>query len=152
MTGGDTPSTSKEAYQQVLDEGEDVILRRRVAAALGDGSKTTHEIIQQFPEKSANAIRPRVNELIRMGCVERLGTRTNPSGHDAYVNHLTSRGERYALGEIEPTPSPPIAELKKEVVDTARAFLRGEAPEEDLRYAIMEHDDAKRRMDPGFDP
>lgn len=152
MAGDETPKTSRDAYEAVVESGEDVILRRRVAAVLAGDPKTTHEIIQKIDGKKANTIRPRVTELIRMGCVKRLGTRENPSGHEAYVNHLTPLGEKYALGDADPTPRPTTATLKAEVVDTARAFLRGNATERELRVAVMKHDDAKRDMDPEWEP
>lgn len=144
--------TAIAAYQDIKDAGEDVILRRRVAAAIGAEPQTINELAAEFPEHSANAIRPRVNELVRMGCVERDGKRQNPSGHDAYVHHLTTRGEMYVDGHHDPEPGPTISELKGQVVDTARAYLVGMADEHALKAAIKEHDQAKRRMDPEWTP
>ena len=147
-----TPRTSREAYRRVVEAGEDVALRRKVAAALGMEPRTTNELGSVFPEHSANAIRPRVNELLRMRCVRRDGTRTNPSGHEAYVNHLTQLGERYVRGEVNPDVEPPLSEHRRRVVYFARLYLRGETDRDMLRLALDRHDSVKQRMEPDWDP
>lgn len=147
----DTPQTSIDAYEEVLDAGDDVTLRRRVAAALADEPMTTNELVRRFDEGS-NAIRPRVNELVRMGCVERDGKRRNPSGHMAYVHHLTPTGRRYVRGEVEPEPDPPVSELKTKVVEVSRAYLAGDVDRDILRLAVERHDDMRRRADPEWVP
>ena len=144
--------TSIAAYQEVKEAGEDASLRRRVASALFREPMTNHQLLQKFPEHSANAIRPRVNELVRMGCVEREGKRRNPSGHEAYVHRLTTRGVRYLSRELTPEPGPTISELQSEVVDTAREVVSGSAELDELRMALLDHDDAKRQMDPDWAP
>lgn len=148
----DTSETAKEAYRKIKDEGLDVSLRRRVAAELVESPLTNHELADLIEDHSGNSLQPRVNELVRMGCVERDGKRTNPSGHEAFVNHLTPTGERYVAGEIDPEPSPPLSELKRNVVDTTRDFLLGDAEEGDVRMALMAHDDMKRQLNPDWEP
>lgn len=147
MSADTTPQTKAEAYREVKKAGDDVALRRRIAAALTGGGRTTHELTTEF-DHSKNAIRPRLNELLRMGCVRRTDTRTNPSGHEAYVHELTTQGYRYAAGEIDPDPAPPLAEHRKRVVKVARAVCRGEADRDILQLAVERHDAAKRRADP----
>lgn len=147
----DTAETSIRAYKKILAEGDDVSLRRRVAAAIADNPSTLSELDAVLDEHSTNAIRPRVNELIRMGCVERRGKRRNPSGHEAYVNHITERGWAYIRGDIDPDPEPTIAERKTKVVDIAREHVRGAADRDVLRLAVERHDEAKRRADPEWD-
>ena len=142
------PDTKLEAYHTIKDSGEDKSLRWGVARTLVDGPKTTHEIVQEFDEKSANAIRPRVNELVRMGCVRKSGRRTNPSGHEAYVNHLTSTGYLYLQGQADPDPDPTISELKSDVVEVARQFLREEIDRTELAVAVERVDAMKAKMDP----
>lgn len=112
MNDGKSPKTKLEAYQEILEEGTDASLRKRVAAALSEQPMTTHELTQEF-EESANAIRPRVNELLRMYCIKRTYTRKNPSGHEAYVYEITSRGLDYLDGAIDPDPG----KLDEEVSD-----------------------------------
>ena len=144
--------TRRSAYRDVRESGEDVTLRRQVANALSAEPMTTHELAQQFDTHGKNAIRPRVNELIRMGCVRRDGTRTNPSGHEAYVNRLTALGRDYARGADDPEPDPPVAEHRRKVVDAARAYLRGDCDRDILALAVERHDSAKRRVDPEWSP
>ena len=147
-----TPHTKVESYKSIKEAGDDVSLRRKVAAEIAVNPTTTSELSDRFPEHSSNALRPRVNELIRMGCVERSGTRTNPSGHEAYVHHITAKGERYLAGEIEPEPNPPLSELKGEVVDIARSYLEGEATKDALETVVNDHDSAKIRREPNWVP
>lgn len=148
----DTPTTRTHSYQELTDDGEDVSLRRQVAQALADAPATTAELAGRFEERSANAIRPRVNELIRMDCVERDGTRENPSGHAAYVHHLTPTGERYLAGEVDPDPAPPLVDLAADVVDAARAFCAGAVDADALKRAVKAHDGVKLRRDPEWSP
>jgi hypothetical protein len=148
----DTPHTKTAAYREIKDAGEDVSLRRKVAASIATDPATTSELSDRFPERSSNALRPRVYELLRMGCVERSGTRTNPSGHDAYIHHLTTTGERYLNGEIDPDPRPTLSELKTEVVDRARAVVYGDAPADVLDPVVNDHDAAKLARDPDWTP
>jgi len=147
----DTPQTKADAYREVKEAGDDVALRRRIAAALTDRGMTTHEVAAAFPDHSKNAIRPRLNELLRMGCVRRADTRTNPSGHEAYVHELTAEGYRYAAGDADPDPDPTLAEHRKRVVDVARKVATGDVDRDILRLAVEKHDRAKRRSDPEWD-
>ena len=147
-----TPDTKREEYKHVKESGEDVSLRRKVAASIAQEPTTTSELSDRFPEHSSNALRPRVNELLRMGCVERTGTRTNPSGHEAYVHVLTTRGERYLRGEVDPEPRPTLSELKTEVVTVARAVVNGDAQEAALETVVNDHDTAKLARDPDWTP
>ena len=147
-----TPQTKTDAYKHVKESGEDVSLRRKVAASIAQEPTTTSELSDRFPEHSSNALRPRVNELLRMRCVERSGTRTNPSGHEAYVHVLTARGERYLRGEIDPEPRPTLSELKSDVVTVARAVVNGDAPTEALETVVNDHDAAKLARDPDWTP
>lgn len=129
-----------------MDSGTDESLRYQVARKLfEDGSQTTHELAQAFNDRSKNAIRPRVNELLRMGCVRRQGTRTNPSGHEAAVHHLTTRGVQYLRGQVDPEPGPTLSELKTDVVDVARKVVSGEAERDILQLAIEKYDSEKER-------
>lgn len=147
-----TPKTKREAYKHVKDSGEDVSLRRLVAASIAEEPATTSELSGRFPEHSSNALRPRVVELVRMGCVERSDTRTNPSGHEAYVHHLTSTGERYLRGEVDPEPRPTLSELKSDIVDVARAVVHDDAPVDALDAVVADHDAAKLARDPDWTP
>ncbi len=146
----ETPPTKRQAYQDVKDAGEDVSLRRHVAAKLREQPDTTSGLVDRFPEHSSNAIRPRVNELLRMGCVERDGKRENPSGHEAYVHHITEKGERYLTGDVDPDPGATVAEQAKRVVAVARNVVAGNADSDDLEAAVREHDQTKARLDPDF--
>jgi len=147
-----TPTTKTEAYKEIKEAGDDVSLRKKVAASLADEPATTSGLSDRFPEHTSNALRPRVNELLRMGCVERSGTRTNPSGHDAYVHHTTATGERYLRDEVDPEPGPTLSELKTEVVDAARAFVNGDASEAALKQVVNDHDATKLARDPEWKP
>ena len=147
-----TPQTKTDAYKRVKESGEDVSLREKVAASIADEPATTSELSNRFPEHSSNALRPRVNELLRMGCVERSGKRTNASGHEAYIHHLTNRGARYLRGEVDPEPRPTLSELKTEVVDVARAVAHGDAPTDALERVVNDHDTAKLTRDPDWTP
>jgi len=147
----DTPDTKRDAYQATKDSGDDVSLRRQVAAALADQPDTTAGLSDRFPEHSANAIRPRVNELLRMQCVERDGKRENVSGHEAYLHHLTKKGERYLDGEIDPEPGATVAQEAKHVVAVARQVATENAPVEQLTEAVRSHDETKASMDPEFE-
>lgn len=142
-----TPQTKIDAYQDILDSGEADTKRRAVAAALAKRPMTNHELSEELP-LSKNTIRPRVNELLRMDCVERDGTRANPSGHRAAVHHLTETGERYVRGEADPEPDPPLAEIRRKAVDAARDYLRGDIDEFDLKAVVAHHDRVKRRLEP----
>lgn len=146
------PATKRESYRQIKDNDEDKSLRRRVAAAIALEPATTSELSGRFAERSANAIRPRVNELLRMGCVERTGTKENPSGHEAYIHELTPTGRRYLEGEVDPDPTPPLSELKTDVVDVARAYCAGLADESELSEAVKSHDGVKLRRNPDWSP
>jgi len=145
---GRTADTSRKAYQKILEDGIDVSLRKQVCAHLAAEPSTTHELSQAFPDRSQNAIRPRVDELIRMGCVIREGKRENPSGHEAYIHHVTETGEDYLAGVIDPTPLPTMSELEGVVVVTARAFLAGHMSESELKETVVTHDTAKHRRNP----
>ena len=147
-----TPTTKRDSYQNIKETGEDEPLRRRVAAAIAEEPATTAELADRFPDKSNNAIRPRVNELVRMDCVVREGKRENPSGHDAYVHHLTERGTRFLEGEIDPEPSPPLSELQADIVDVARAYCSGEATKDELESAVALHDGTRMTRNPEWSP
>jgi len=147
-----TPQTKADAYERVKESGEDVSLRVKIAASIADEPATTSELADRFPDHSANATRPRVNELLRMGCVERSGTRTNPSGHEAYVHHLTTTGERYLRGNVDPEPGPTLSELKTDVVTVARAVVNGDASEAALAEVVNDHDATKLARDPDWIP
>ena len=147
-----TPDTKREAYKRVKASGEDVSLREKVAASIADEPATTSELSDRFPEHSSNALRPRVDELRRMGCIERSGTRTNPSGHEAYVHYLTTTGERYLRGEVDPDPGPTLSELKTEVVDAARAVVHEDAPIDALETLVEKHDAEKLVREPDWTP
>lgn len=142
-----TPQTKIDAYQDILDSGEADTKRRAVAAALAKDSMTNHELAEVLP-LSKNTIRPRVNELLRMHCAYREGTRTNPSGNEAAVTHLNEKGRRYLRGEIDPEPDPPLAEIRRKAVDAARDFLAGDIDEGVLRAVVEHHDRVKRRFEP----
>jgi len=148
----DTPRTKLEAYRAIKETGEDISLRRKVAASIAQDPATTSELADRFDEHSSNALRPRVDELMRMGCVTRDGTRTNPSGHEAYVHHLTATGDRYLRGEADPDPGPTLSELKTEVVDMARAVVNDDASTDALETVIQNHDAAKLTRDPHWTP
>jgi len=148
----DTPRTKLEAYRAIKEAGEDISLRRKVAASIAQDPATTSELADRFDEHSSNALRPRVDELMRMGCVTRDGTRTNPSGHEAYVHHLTATGDRYLRGEADPDPGPTLSELKTEVVDMARAVVNDDASTDALETVIQNHDAAKLTRDPHWTP
>jgi len=147
-----TPETKRDSFRTIKEAGDDVSLRKKVAAAIAMEPATTSELADRFEQHSSNATRPRVNELIRMGCVERSGTRTNPSGHDAYVHYITAKGERYLRGECDPEPAPTLSELQSEVVDAARAFCAGASNQERLEQAVKSHDGSKIRRDPEWSP
>lgn len=148
----DAPTTTTDAYRSILDGGEDATLRRQVAAQIATASGTTPDIAGRFEERSKNAIRPRVNELVRMGCVKREGTETTAAGNDAFIHHITSRGERYLRGEIDPDPKPPLSELATDVVDATRAFLSGGCGRDELEVAVQRHDAAKQHRNPNWQP
>lgn len=152
QTTDHTPQTKTDSYRAIKDAGEDEPLRKRVAAAIASEPGTTSELADRFPERSANAIRPRVNELLRMGCVERSGKTTNPSGHEAYLHHITSTGEAYLRGECDPEPRPTLSELQGDVVDVARSFVSGSTNQERLAEVLKSHDGAKIRRDPDWSP
>jgi len=147
-----TPQTTRQSYQAIRDSADDVALRKRVAAVIAMQPSTTLEVTESLTDASRNAVRPRVNELMRMGCVIREGKRENPSGKDAYVHHITDTGERYLAGECDPTPNPPLSELQAEVVKIARAYCAGESEQEALEDAIETHDDMKQRRNPEWEP
>lgn len=146
-----TPQTTRKSYQHIRDSRDDVALRKRVAAQIAVSPSTTMEATQALTDASRNAVRPRINELIRMGCVKREGKRENPSGKDAYVHHLTDTGERYLAGEIDPEPNPPLSELQADVVEIARAFCAGEATENELQERVETHDDMKAKRNPEWE-
>jgi len=150
-TTDSVPTTKREAYRRIKARSEDVALRRRVAAALAAEPDTTAGLASRFPEHSSNAIRPRVNELLRMGCVKRDGTQRNASGHEAYVHHITPTGEAYLRGDRTPDPGPTVAERAKAVVEMAREVVTGEVTEEELRETVRAHDRTKVAFDPDFE-
>ena len=142
-------TTKIEAYQTIKEEGTDISLRKQVALVLaGNEPLTTQEIAKEFPERSLNAIRPRVNELLRMDCIKRDGRKKNPSGHEAYLHHLTDTGIRYLNGEIDPEPDPPIAELQRMVVKAARDYCNDNVDVAILKTVVDRHDRMQARMDP----
>ena len=142
-------TTKLEAYQTIKEEGTDISLRQQVALVLaGNEPLTTQEIAKQFPKRSLNAIRPRVNELLRMDCIKRDGRKTNPSGHDAYLHHLTDTGIRYLNGEVDPEPDPPIAELQRMVVKAARDYCNDKVDVAILKTVVDRNDRVQKRMDP----
>ena len=143
-----TADTSKQAYKEILENGTDASLRKQVCAYIAGEPSTTHELSKAFPDRSQNAIRPRVDELIRMGCIIREGKRENPSGHEAYVHHITETGHDYLKGKIDPKPLPRLTELEGVVVVTARAFLAGHMSESELKETVVTHDTAKHRRNP----
>jgi len=147
-----TPQTTRQSYQHIRDTADDVALRKRVAAAIALSPSTTMETTQALSDASRNAVRPRINELIRMGCIEREGKRTNPSGMSAYVHHITETGERYLAGDVDPEPNPPLSELQAKVVETARAMCAGEATTDDLQERVEAHDSAKQKRNPEWEP
>jgi len=146
-----TPRTKAESYREIKASGEDVKLRKRVCAALAIEPDTTAGLAERFRERSSNAIQPRVTELVRMGCVERRGTKENASGASAYVHHVTEKGERYLDGEINPVPGDTVSERQADVVATARQVLLGAADNDDLFAAVENHDELKARMRPDFE-
>ena len=152
MSKSETPQTKRDSYEAIKNAGDDVTLRKRVAATIAMQPATTAELADRWPDRSANAIRPRVNELIRMGCVERRGTRENPSGHDAYIHHITPKGKRYLRNEIDPEPDPTLTELQSTVVDVARSYCHGDASKDELEQAVKNHDGAKLRREPDWNP
>ena len=140
--------TSRQAYREILENGTDVSLRKQVCAYLAAEPSTTHELSQAFPDRSQNALRPRVDELLRMGCIIREGKRENPSGHEAYVHHVTETGHDYLKGKIDPKPKPPLSELQGRVVDIARLVCKVQASRQSLIEAVQAHDTAKHRRNP----
>jgi hypothetical protein len=152
MAGSVAETTTRDrAFEEIIESGEDMILRKEVAAHIGHEPMTPHEVTQQFPERSKNSIAPRLTELIRMGCAVKKGTRTTPAGNEAYVHHLTETGEKYVKGEVDPPQQKTVSEHKTEVVDAARKFLRGECDRAVLRLFVEDHDEAKSRVDPEWD-
>lgn len=143
--------TSVEAYRDMLTNEEDNILRKRVCAAIALEPRTINEVTDRFEDRSANSIRPRINELLLMGCVTRQDTRTNPSGHKAYIHRVTPLGTQYLNGTADPDQAKRISEHESEVVALARQFARGEASEEELTQRVLRHDVAKERMNPDWD-
>jgi hypothetical protein len=143
--------TRDDAFAAIIESGDDVILRKQVAAHIGHEPMTPHEVTQQFPDRSKNSIAPRLTELIRMGCAVKKGTRTTPAGNEAYIHHLTETGEQYVKGEVDPPQQKTVSEHKTEVVDAARKLLRGEINQTILRLFVEDHDEAKSRVDPEWD-
>jgi len=147
-----TPQTTRQSYQHIRDSGEDVALRKRVCAAIALEPSTTKETKQALGDASLNAVRPRINELIRMGCVRREGKRENPSGMVAYIHHVTPTGKSYLAGDVEPEVAPPLSELQRNVVEVARAFCAGDVGQEALTDAVSEHDTIKKQRNPEWTP
>lgn len=139
-----TPDTSLTAYANT----DDAPLRKQVAQALATRPMTTRELADALPERTLNAIRPRINELLRMGCLTRDGKRENPSGNAAYVNHLTPLGKRYLRGEADPEPDPPLAAIRRNVVDAARDYCAGDIDADTLAAVVRYHDGVAERLDP----
>jgi len=147
-----TPQTSHDSYQAIRDNGDDSVLKKRVCAAIALSPSTTKETKQSLGDTSLNAVRPRINELIRMGCIEREGKRENPSGMDAYIHHVTPTGKAYLAGDVDPEVAPPLSELQRNVVDVARAFCAGDVSQEALADAVSEHDTIKKQRTPEWTP
>jgi hypothetical protein len=147
-----TTDTSLDGFESIREAGDDVTLRRQIAQRLRGNPMTTRELADDFPERSLNAVRPRVNELLRMGCVERDGKRENPSGHEAYVHHLTGLGERYAVGDVDPEPDPPLADARRNVVEAARDYCEGAIDQHILEAVVERHDALAARLDPEGGP
>lgn len=145
------PQTKIDAYTHLKKTNEDVSLRKRVAATLAREPGTIKETIARFDERGPNSIRPRISELVAMGILERDGTTTNPgSGNEAYIHHITERGERYLRGEIDPDPPDSLAKIRRKAVDAARDYLRGDIGEFELQAVVEHHDRVKKRMDPNW--
>lgn len=143
--------TSIEAYRELLTNEEDTILRKRVCAAIAIDPQTINEVTERFETRSANSIRPRVNELVLMKCVTREDKRTNPSGHDAYVHKVTQLGTEYLNGTADPEQTTRVSQHESDVVSVARQFVKGEASEDSLTEQLRQHDTAKQRMNPDWD-
>lgn len=143
--------TSVEAYRDLMNNEEDTILRKRVCAAIAIEPQTINEVTERFEDRSANSIRPRINELLLMGCVTRQDTRANPSGHAAYIHRVTPLGTKYLNGTADPDQAKRVSAHESEVVSVARQFTRGEATEEELTQHLLQHDAAKERMNPDWD-
>lgn len=127
--------------RRVLDgETGTVSVRRRVAAHLGLEPLTTPEVAQRVSDVGRNTVRPRMLELVRMGCVRRSGTRPTESGRSATVHHLTALGVEYVRGVADPSVEPPLATYRRRVVDRARAVARGEATVQALGAAVHRYD------------
>jgi len=147
-----TPQTSHDSYRAIRDTAADAGLRKRVCAAIALEPSTTKETKQALGDASLNAVRPRINELIRMGCVRREGKRENPSGMDAYIHHVTPTGKAYLEGDVDPEVAPPLSELQRNVVEVARAFCAGDVEQATLRDAVSEHDTIKKQRNPEWTP
>jgi len=147
-----TPQTSHDSYRAIRDSGDDAGLRKRVCAAIALSPLTTKETKQALGDASLNAVRPRINELIRMGCVQREGKRENPSGMDAYIHHVTPTGKRYLAGDVDPEVAPPLSELQRNVVEVARSFCAGDVGQATLQDAVSEHDTIKQQRNPEWTP
>jgi hypothetical protein len=158
-----TPETKQDAYERIVNSGDDITLRKRVAAEISKQPGTTPELADRISGRSRNTIRPRVNELVRMGCVKRQGTRPTSGGNEAFIHHLTPLGDQYLLGECDPDPEPPLSELATAVVDAARQTLASAGTDTDtdrdtdtdmdaLRAAVEKHDREKQRRNPQWSP
>jgi len=147
-----TPQTSHDSFRAIRDSGDDAVLKKRVCAAIALSPSTTKETKQALGDTSLNAVRPRINELIRMGCIRREGKRENPSGMDAYIHHVTPTGKQYLAGDVDPEQAPPLSKLQRNVVDVARAFCAGDVSQEALADAVGEHDTIKKQRNPEWTP
>lgn len=152
MSDHSTQPTSLTAFEELREEDEDVSLRKQVAAEIAANPATNEELYQRIENRSRSSIRPRVNELVRMGCVKREGTRETMSGNDAYVHHITDKGRDYLEGEVDPDPLPPLSQVQTKVVQIARQVVYGSTDQETLESAVLKHDALKRRRDPDWSP
>jgi len=152
VLGGEDPETKKESYKEMVESGDDAVNRKRVAAALTMDPMTIEEATAQFDDIVRNNVRPRLYELVKMGCAVREGKRENVSGHDAYVHHITEKGRRYLRGEINPDVPDSLAEVKGEIVETLRRHRNGEATWDAVEQLLLKHDEMKGCLEPDFNP
>lgn len=144
------PETSNDAYQTLLDRGEDETLRERVLRVLLAEPSTAKQVRKRLPERrSMNSVRPRINELLRMGLVFRTGKRKNPSGHDAYVyDAVRVRARKYLAGEYDPELLPTRSSLQDDLEEAVREWrrTRQEGDPKDEVKARREIDEAIQRL------
>ena len=141
-------SSIPETAKQALIDTDTASLEKRVLASIAQEPGTRHELTQRFPN-SENAVGPRINDLLRRGCVKRLGKRENPSGHEAYVHHITQTGKKWLAGEIDkPTKDPTLSELERDVITAARDYCNDKVDVAILKMLVERHDRMKARIDP----